>query len=285
MGTSLRGDRMRATADSTGRRSLALSLVALIAALLFAAQVYAYTGQNPYIVDMKASDNNPRCDAQIEVTVTVRDAESGVLVAEQGVQWDFKKKAAPGDSVKPGFTVTDENGRSSATVQFGNAEGKRTVRVNIATWPTTLAISCTGGVTATPPPTPKPTPKPTLEPTARPPSNATATPGPGQHQPSTSPGATAEVTAQPTSATTPAPVATPLAVSTPAATAPAPGTTEVPPPSSAAPTSSAVALATPSTGAPAAATSAPSMGLATFGLIGLIGLVVGGATFFYLRRR
>src|SRR6187551_3510423 len=127
-------------------RALARGLIAFVPALFLAAQVSGYIGQNPYNVDMKASPSNPRCDEDVLVTVTVRDAESGVLVAEQRVEWDFKKTAASGDSVSPKVTFTDENGKTSATVSFGNAEDKRTVRVKIATWPTTLGISCTGGV-------------------------------------------------------------------------------------------------------------------------------------------
>ena len=285
-------------------------LAGLIPALFMVAQVQGYVGQNPYVVDMSVSAGTVRCDGQVRIVATVRDSETGVLVPGQRVLWDFKKRLAAGDSVKPASTVTDEKGQTTVTVTFGNAEGNRVVRAMIASWPNTTQVSCAGGVTQpTPSPTPTPTPTrtpgptptrtptrtPTTRPTQTPTTTPTRTPAPGATstpttaatpttQASETPGSilpSESPTVAPASPTASVDVATPVASAAPTGTL-APQASPADPGTSTLPT--AVPAATPTFIAPDLSP-APAMGVTTFGLVGLVGLVVGIATYVLTRKR
>jgi hypothetical protein len=136
---------------------------------------HAYVGQNPYIVHLDASSRQARCDSQVQITATVRDAETGNLVQQQSVDWDLKVSRSPGDSVFPARTITNEQGQATTTLRFGLAEGERTVRATIREWPATIDVSCQGGVPVATP-TPQSTPRPTATATTAPTSTSTARP-------------------------------------------------------------------------------------------------------------
>lgn len=203
------------------RHAAALLLVVSFLVVPFAAS-HAYVGQNPYVVHLDGPSGIVRCDSSAVITATVRNAETGEVVAGQEVIWDVKVPRSPGDSVSPTRSVTNDRGKTSTTLRFGAAEGERTVRATIATWPATIDVTCQGGVptpSPMPPPTPSPSATPTATPTASPtePSTPTPTPppnlvtptatllqptGPGETGvPSTTPGLSESPTPSPTSTT------------------------------------------------------------------------------------
>jgi hypothetical protein len=266
-------------------------LFALLFALLPIAGVFGYVGQNPYVVQMRGPNGPVRCDGTAKVTAKVTDVASGNLVPGQAVHWDFKKSLSNGDKVAPKSTVTDNNAETTVTVSFGNAEGQRTVRAMIAAWPTTIKVSCQGGVTP-PDPTPTPTRRPTPTPDDTP--KPARTPEPTETQPSepspnNSPGTSPSTVAPGTVEPSPTPS---LAPSTPEQTA-APSTaspTDTAPtvsPDAGEPTSEpgSVPVPTMTPYTPQVIGQEPAMGMTAFGLIGLVGLVSGVVTFLLLRKR
>ena len=266
---------------------------ALLFALLPLAGTFAYVGQNPYVVQMRGPNGPVRCDETASVTATVTDVASGNLVPGQAVKWDFKNSPSGGDKVTPKTSVTDNNAKTTVTVSFGPVEGQRTVRATIASWPTTIKVTCQGGV-APPNPTPTPTrrPTPTPDDTPKPP----RTPNPTETQPSEpSPNASPATSASPAASPSPAAasptptvsIATPGTTVAPSTVSPVdtPSATESPDVAQPSSQPGSVPVPTMTPFVPQPVAQAPAMGLTTFGLIGLVGLVTGAVTFLLLRKR
>jgi hypothetical protein len=272
------------------KRNVVGMLGTVVFALLATTGTHAYVGQNPYAVEMHAPSGAVRCDGQAQVTATVRSVETGVVVPGQAVLWDFKSNVSSGDRVAPRRTVTDENGKTTVTVTFGAAEGRRTVRAMIANWPNTTKVTCAGGVpNPTPRPTPSPTPRPTRSPTPRPTAEA---PSPGA--PTGNPQPTAVASEQPAASATPAPSALstlpPASSSAPPATdgvaAETPGAT---PDSGTGPTDQpshgAVATAPSDAGQPPTVLQSSGFDFLIPGLLGLVGIVAVTSGVLVFRRR
>ncbi len=150
---------------------LAVVFAGLVFAGLFARGAEAYIGQNPYAVHLDGPAGVVSCQSQVVITATVRDAETGVLVSHQAVEWDIKVSLSPGDRLSDRSTVTGADGKTSVTLSFGPAEGTRTVRATISTFPATIDVTCRGGVPAPTPsrrrqrPSPRQRHRPCLPPT------------------------------------------------------------------------------------------------------------------------
>jgi hypothetical protein len=159
-------------------RILWATLLVLASCLLPLGGAVAYIGENPYIVRLSA----PRevgCDETVTITAKVRSSDTSDPAVEQTVLWDLKTSLSPDDTVSPASTSTDSEGTTSAVLTFGQIEGQRTVRVDIATWPTTIRVSCVGALLAvSPSPSASATVVPTVAPSATPTAAPTAAPIP-----------------------------------------------------------------------------------------------------------
>ena len=110
------------------RRLPAYALLLVTALLLAPVGVtVAYIDQNPYAVQMKASPSHPSCTDTVTITVTVRTADTGLVVGNQYVLWSMKVSPSSDDRLGSARTLTDNNGRTQNTLNFGPAEGLRTV--------------------------------------------------------------------------------------------------------------------------------------------------------------
>jgi hypothetical protein len=158
-------------------RILSAILFAMAASVLPLGATVAYIGDNPYIVKLNA----PRevgCGDSVTITAKVRSSDTSDPAVGQQVLWDLKKNLSPDDKVTPELTSTDSSGQTSAVLTFGQVEGERTVRVDIATWPTTIRVTCVGAVAASPSASPSATPSPSPAPSATPSPAPTAAPTP-----------------------------------------------------------------------------------------------------------
>jgi hypothetical protein len=159
-------------------RILSATLLGLATSVLPLGAAVAYIGDNPYIVRLSA----PRevgCDEPVTITAKVRSSDTSDPAVAQIVLWDLKKFPSPDDVVTPAQTVTDSEGRTSAVLTFGQVDGERTVRVEIATWPTTIRVTCVGALSAaSPSPSASATAVPTVAPSATPSAAPTAPPSP-----------------------------------------------------------------------------------------------------------
>jgi hypothetical protein len=261
------------------------ALATLLLCLMPVAGVVAYLGQNPYAVQLKASDKEASCADEVTITATVRSSETGALIAGQTVNWDFKVSVSDDDELSAQRTVTNENGKTKVTVSFGPVEGSRTVRATIASWPATIKISCQGGL-PTPAPTPQATPKPTPQATPKP--NATPTAShPSVNPPSASPTPSPSATPTTPPTTTPGQTATPSPEVTPTPSL-APSATDAPTSPPTAPATSAPTVtpaATPdATALPADPDTTLTAGLAPVLFIVLVVAGLGGLLVFARRR-
>jgi len=161
-------------------------LFAMAASVLPLGATVAYIGDNPYIVRLSAP-KEVGCGDSVTVTAKVRSSDTSDPAIGQLVLWDLKKYLSPDDKVTPELTTTDSSGQTSAVLTFGQVEGERTVRVDIATWPTTIRVTCVGALAASPSASPSitPSPSPTVSPSATPTAAPTVAPSP-QPTPDTS---------------------------------------------------------------------------------------------------
>ncbi|MEP7158403.1 MAG: hypothetical protein ABI797_03175 [Chloroflexota bacterium] len=149
-------------------RMLSATLLGLAFSFLAIGASVAYIGDNPFIVKLDAP-REVACSDPVTITAKVRSSDTSDPAVEQTVIWDVKTSLSPDDAVSPEQTTTDSEGRTSAILTFGQVEGTRSVRVVIATWPTTIRVTCVGAVAAA-----SPSPSPSAEPVP----SATAMPSP-----------------------------------------------------------------------------------------------------------
>ena len=147
---------------------LSAMLLGLATSVLPLGAAVAYIGDNPFIVKLDAP-REVACADPVTITAKVRSSDTSDPAVEQTVIWDVKTSLSPDDAVSPEQTTTDSEGRTSAVLTFGQVEGTRSVRVEIATWPTTIRVTCVGAVAAA-----SPSPSPSAEPVP----SATALPSP-----------------------------------------------------------------------------------------------------------
>lgn len=143
-------------------------LLGLATSVLPLGAAVAYIGDNPFIVKLNAP-REVACADPVTITAKVRSSDTSDPAVEQTVIWDVKSSLSPDDAVSPEQTTTDSEGRTSAVLTFGQVEGTRSVRVVIASWPTTVRVTCVGAVAAA-----SPSPSPSAEPVP----SATAMPSP-----------------------------------------------------------------------------------------------------------
>jgi hypothetical protein len=161
-------------------RMLSATLLGLATSVLPLGAAVAYIGDNPYIVKLSAP-RDVACADTVTISAKVRSSDTSDPAIGQLVFWDLKAALSPHDTLTPAETTTDSEGRTSAVLTFGQVDGERTVRVDIATWPTTIRVTCTGAVAAV---SPSPsasaiaTSSPTVAPSATPAPSATAAPSP-----------------------------------------------------------------------------------------------------------
>jgi hypothetical protein len=150
------------------RLIFAAALIGMALGLLPFGTAVAYIGENPYIVRLDA-ERDVSCADSVKITAMVRSSDTSDPAVDQIVLWDLKESVSPDDAITPAQTVTNDAGETSATLTFGQVSGERTVRVEIATWPTTVDITCVGGVVvASPSSAPSPSASATVAPSASP---------------------------------------------------------------------------------------------------------------------
>jgi hypothetical protein len=154
------------------------ALVGVALGILPFGTAVAYIGENPYLVNLDAP-REVACGESVTITARVRSSDTSDPAVQQIVLWDLKETMSPEDSLTPAETVTNDDGETSAVLSFGEVSGERTVRVEIATWPTTIRVSCVGSIAvASPSAGPSPSASPTAAPSATPSAAPTVVPSP-----------------------------------------------------------------------------------------------------------
>jgi LPXTG-site transpeptidase (sortase) family protein len=132
-----------------------LSLVASgLLALATSAPAIGYIEQSQIQVILGGPGGAVRCNRSATITATVRSTENGRPIANQAVTWRITQAQSPGDSLSATRTTTNRRGRTSVTLSFGPAAGRRTVSATAGVTSPTISVRCAGGLpqTSTRPP-------------------------------------------------------------------------------------------------------------------------------------
>jgi LPXTG-site transpeptidase (sortase) family protein len=128
---------------------LALSGV-LLTALLVGGSVATVGYIEQSIVSVRLSAPNVvRCDRGATIKARVTSNRTGDPIRGQIVNWAVERAQSSGDGLDATSTLTDRRGRTSVTLTFGPAEGRRTISASAGNTSPTISVRCAGGLPVT----------------------------------------------------------------------------------------------------------------------------------------